>query len=388
MPPLGSATRLCLAPASACRPRRTLPLAAALLATLLLALPAGAERTQKGNLIVAVEGNISPLQLPRHRPVPVSLQLGGRIATADGSPLPRMKRIRLVIAGRGVLSTAGLPVCPRARLRNASTPLALRRCGAALVGRGRLQADAFIANQKPFAIHADLLAFNGRSGCPSQSGSKQQHDQPSRLETRASPPFAGRLWPSRSRTQGGLERGASKHRNLIPLRSERSAISFSGERMSLPGRGSEGGRVPVVISPPERERRTGDRLVRDPHAADRGRRDAKCHSRPAVLVHAFSANPPLAIVLPFIVRREGRRLQTSLTATVPAALGDLPHLASFELNLFRRYRHRGELRSYLSASCPAPSGFTAGFVTFAKATYAFEDGRRLRVEAVRSCRAG
>jgi hypothetical protein len=261
-----------LAPAST--RRRTLPLATALLATLLLALPAAAERHQKGNLIVAVEGNISPLKLPRHRPAPVSLQIGGRIATADGSPLPRMKRIRLVIAGRGVLLTAGLPVCPRARLRNASAALALRRCRTALVGRGRLEADAFIANQKPFAIHASLLAFNGRA-----------HN-------------------------GG----------------------------------------------------------------------------PAVWVHAFSANPPLTIVLPFIVRRDGRRLQTSLTATVPAALGDLPHLASFELNLHRRYRHHGELRSYLSASCPAPSGFTAGFLAFAKATYSFPDGRQLRVEAVRSCR--
>jgi hypothetical protein len=127
--------------------------------------------------------------------------------------------------------------------------------------------------------------------------------------------------------------------------------------------------------------------VRDPQAADRGHRDAKCHSRPAVWVHAFSANPPLAIVLPFIVRREGARLQTSLTATVPAALGSLPHLASFKLNLFRRYRHNGQRRSYLSASCPVPSTFTASFLAFAKATYRFADGRTLRTEAVRSCRA-
>jgi hypothetical protein len=252
-----------------------LALAATLLAALVLALPAGAERSQKGNLIVAVAGNISPLQLPRHRPAPVSLRIGGRIATADGSALPRMKRIRLVIAGRGVLSTAGLPVCSRARLRNASSALALRRCGAALVGRGRLEAAAFIANQKPFPIHASLLAFNGRA-------------------------------------RGG---------------------------------------------------------------------------GPAVWVHAFAANPPLAIVLPFIVRREGRRLQTSLTAAVPAALGDLPHLGSFELNLYRRYRHAGQRRSYLSASCPVPASFTAGFLAFAKATYRFADGRTLRTEAVRSCRA-
>jgi hypothetical protein len=254
--------------------RRFSTLALALLVTLVIALPAGAERSQKGNLIVAVNGDISPLTLPRDHPVPVSLQIGGRIATVDGSPLPRMKRIRLVVAGRGVLSTEGLPVCPKARLRNASTVQALRRCRSALVGRGKLEAEAFIAHQKPFAIHATLLAFNGR-------------------------------------TQG------------------------------------------------------------------RG---------PAVWVHAFSANPPLAIDLPFIVRREGARLQTSLTATVPAALGNLPHLASFELDLHRRYLANDQLHSYLSASCPVPDGFTAGFLAFAKASYRFADGRNLRTEAVRSCR--
>jgi hypothetical protein len=104
-------------------------------------------------------------------------------------------------------------------------------------------------------------------------------------------------------------------------------------------------------------------------------------------VHAFSRRPPLAIVLSFIVRREGEHLRTALTATVPRSLGDLAHLASFELNLSRRYRHRGKLRSYLSASCPVPADFTAGFLAFAKASYSFADGRRLRVEAVRSCRA-
>jgi hypothetical protein len=36
---------------------------------------------------------------------------------------------------------------------------------------------------------------------------------------------------------------------------------------------------------------------------------------------------------------------------------------------------------------PVPSGFNAGFLAFAKATYSFADGHRLRVEAVRSCRA-
>jgi hypothetical protein len=258
------------------RGKSKLPLLAVSVALLLVLVPGvvRAERAQRGNLIVAVNGGISPLKLPRVRPAPVALRIAGRIETDDGSPLPRMKRITLAIAGRGVLFTQGLPVCPRARLRNADNRQALRRCHGALVGRGTLEASVFIPHQEPFAIHAILFAFNGRT--------------------------------------------------------------------------PDGG--------------------------------------PAVWVHAYAKTPPLSIVLPFIVHREGRRLRTTLSATVPPALGGLPHLASFQLNLFRRYRHAGKLRSFLSASCPAPSGFTGGFLTIAKATYSFADGRRLRIGAVRGCR--
>lgn len=250
------------------------PLASLVLLLALSPRPASGERSQRGHLIVAVNGGVSPLELPRDRPAPVALRIGGRISTDDGSPLPRMTRVRLAIAGRGVLDTAGLPVCPRARLRNASTAQALRRCRGALVGHGRLDADAFVANQKPFRIAASLLAFNGRTA------------------------------------SGGA----------------------------------------------------------------------------AVWVHAFATNPPLAIVLPFVVARHGQRVGTVLTARVPSALGNLPHLSRFQLRLFRRYRYAGQSRSYLSASCPAPSGFTGGFLTIAKARYDFADGRSLNIGAVRGCR--
>ena len=45
----------------------------------------------------------------------------------------------------------------------------------------------------------------------------------------------------------------------------------------------------------------------------------------------------------------------------------------------------GARHSYLSASCPVPKGFTAGFLSFARATYTFE-GDQLRIESIRSCR--
>jgi hypothetical protein len=258
------------------RPRRRAALALALLLgalAIFAPLPAQGERIQKGDLRVAIGGGVSPLVLPRGHAAPVTLRVGGRIETADGSPLPRLKRIELTLAGQGVLSTRGLPRCSRARLANASTRQALARCRGALVGRGSLGAEFFIPHQAPFPIHTTLLAFNG----------------------------------------------------------------------------------------------------------------ATADGAPAVWVHAYAGSPPVSIVFPFIIRRQGSSLRTTLLATVPPALGDLPHLASFQLELSRRYRFAGRRRSYLSASCPAPPGFTEGFLTIAQATYDFADGRRLEIGAVRRC---
>lgn len=251
-------------------------LALTLLAALAIAAaPADGERTQRGNLIVAVNGGISPLRLPRNRPAPVAITLAGSIATADGSPLPRAQRIELALAGRGLLDTRGLAVCPRGRLRNADGRQALERCSGSLVGHGSLEAQVVVPHQAPIAVRGSLLAFNGRT--------------------------------------------------------------------------AKGGR--------------------------------------AVWVHVFAADPPVSIVLPFVVRRRPGGFRTALVATVPRSVGSLTHLAGFRITLARRFTYRGVRRSYISASCPVPPALTAGFLSFASATYSFADGRRLTVDAVRSCRA-
>jgi hypothetical protein len=240
----------------------------------LLSGRAAGERVQRGHLIASVGGGIFPHTLPRHRRAPVGLRIGGHIYTDDGSPLPRLTRIELAIAGRGQLFTRGLAVCPRGRLANADNRQAMTRCGPAVVGKGRIEAIVFTPRQQPFRIASRLLAFNGRTS-----------------------------------------RGA-----------------------------------------------------------------------PAVWVHAFSPNPPVSIVLPFFVHRRPGRFRTALVARVPRSLGPLPHLAGFQISFSRRFRYRGALRSYLSANCPAIRGFTGGFLSFARASYGFADGRDMSVAAVRGCR--
>ncbi|HVY97604.1 MAG TPA: hypothetical protein VHA54_11650 [Solirubrobacterales bacterium] len=123
---------------------------------------AAGEQHQQGNLIVSLDGGLSPLRLPRDRAAPVSVHVEGGLRTDDGALLPRVIGIELALPGRGILDTRGLPVCSPRRLRFTTTAEAREACGPALVGRGRLRADVVLPNQAPVAIDGHLLAFNAR----------------------------------------------------------------------------------------------------------------------------------------------------------------------------------------------------------------------------------
>lgn len=146
---------------------RRLPIgAAALLALALIATglvaPAQGERSQRGNLVVSLDGEMTPLRLPRDKPAPVAVRLEGGLRTADGETLPRVTRVELGLPAEATLTTRGLPACSLRRLRDATSAQALAACRPALVGRGRLEADVLLPNQPAFALPARVLAFNGR----------------------------------------------------------------------------------------------------------------------------------------------------------------------------------------------------------------------------------
>ena len=226
-------------------------------------------------LLLVLRGGITPRALPRHSPAPVAVHLAGSVLTSDRAPLPRVNWIRLELAWRGTLDTRGLAVCPRIRLLGAPTWLALKHCGDALVGRGRLFARVFVPNQSPFDVRARLVAFNGR-------------------------------------TKGG---------------------------------------------------------------------------RHAVLVHAYATHPPVSFVIPFSVHHQKGAFRTVLVALIRRSAGPWPHVANFQISISRNFSADGKRRSYLSASCPVPEHFTAGFLSLARATYYIEGGQQLSIETVRSCRA-
>jgi hypothetical protein len=237
--------------------------------------PAGAERVQDENLIVSINGGITPKSLPRDHRVPVAVSLVGGVHTSDGSPIPRVNWIRLELAYRGQLFRHGLAVCPQVRLESTDNVQAMRACGPAIVGHGKLYAEIFVPNQDPFGVHAHLLAFNGQ-------------------------------------TKAG---------------------------------------------------------------------------RPAVLVHAYTSNPPVSFIIPFTVHHRKGAFRTVLVTTIRRSVGPWPHVANFQIRVSRTFNLHGAKRSYLSASCPAPPGLTGGFLSLARATYTFAGGAQLTKEIVRSCHA-
>lgn len=66
--------------------------------------------TQKDNLRISVDGKLAPKKLPRKGTAPVSVSVGWDISTADGSPPPRLKTLKVEINRHGVLDYAGLPL--------------------------------------------------------------------------------------------------------------------------------------------------------------------------------------------------------------------------------------------------------------------------------------
>jgi hypothetical protein len=143
------------------RRRFVLPLIVCLLLGLAIPMVAGGEIVQQGNLRVSFHGGIAPVKLPREEVVPVTVQVGGKIATTDRSTPPKLERIILDINSNGKLNTKGLPTCSLAKLEAASAATAKKSCAGALVGHGNVTSRVSLPGQGAFASNGILQAFNG-----------------------------------------------------------------------------------------------------------------------------------------------------------------------------------------------------------------------------------
>jgi hypothetical protein len=96
---------------------------------------------------------------------------------------------------------------------------------------------------------------------------------------------------------------------------------------------------------------------------------------------------PTSYTIPFLIfRGEGGGYGIVLRVSLPRFFGRWGYVTAIDLTISRRYRFKGKRRSFLSAGCPAPKGFRVVSFSFARASFVFEDGKRLSTTLNRSCR--
>jgi hypothetical protein len=136
----------------------------ALIAILAIAVLAHAQTTQQGNLRVTVSGRLAPKKLPREGLAPISVSVGGQIATTDETLPPTLKTLRIELNRHGRLDYKGLPVCDYGRIQPGSSSHALAGCRSSLVGEGTFSADITLSGQEPYPTQGKLLVFNSTKG--------------------------------------------------------------------------------------------------------------------------------------------------------------------------------------------------------------------------------
>lgn len=143
--------------------RRLATLALLIAAVGAFAAGAGAEVIQSGGVRVNFHADFSPVVLPRETPAPITVQVGGKISSADGSQPPALRQMRVELNSAGRIETRGLPACTASMLQSTDTAAARARCAPAQVGTGTFQAQLELTG-KPITVNGRALVFNGRVG--------------------------------------------------------------------------------------------------------------------------------------------------------------------------------------------------------------------------------
>lgn len=116
---------------------------------------------QLGNLVLAVNGDITPKQLPAKERVPIGFHASGDVSTVDGTHPPAVRQGSFEIDRDVAIDVAGIPTCSKGQLVARSTTAALAACPDALLGRGRASVEVSFPEQRPLTASGPLLLFNG-----------------------------------------------------------------------------------------------------------------------------------------------------------------------------------------------------------------------------------
>lgn len=111
-------------------------------------------------------------------------------------------------------------------------------------------------------------------------------------------------------------------------------------------------------------------------------------NRPGLLLHLYGSSPVrAAFVLPFKITRNTKgKFGTIFSTHIPRLASDKGYVTDIDLTIGRKYRYQGSERSFISASCAAPAGFTGIPYELAKATFTFAGGQRLTSRLPGDCK--
>lgn len=132
--------------------------------TVVVAGLAAAEKptvVRAGNLVLKINGGVSPRALPRNRLAPITLHASGTIGTTDGTQPPALREVTIDFDKHGTINAKGLPVCQPGKLQATDTQHAKEACKGAIVGTGKTRVRVAFAEQAPFESSGPLVLFNG-----------------------------------------------------------------------------------------------------------------------------------------------------------------------------------------------------------------------------------
>src|SRR5262245_44023342 len=125
---------------------------------------AKSQKVVLGDLVIELDGSVSPSKLSKSTPQPITLNLSGDAGTNDGTHVPPLKELFVEFDKNGHLNTKGMPSCTVGKLQSTLTAQAKAACGPALIGQGRASAEIAFPEQAPFSAGGPILIFNGSSG--------------------------------------------------------------------------------------------------------------------------------------------------------------------------------------------------------------------------------
>jgi hypothetical protein len=140
---------------------------AAVLALGALTAIAAAEKpttVKAGNLVLTINGGVTPKALSKTTPQPIALNVEGKFSTVDGSQPPAIKQIVVDTDRNGTIDARGAPVCKQGQLEALTTAKAEAACKAAIIGTGTTDIEVEFPEQGPIPVHTQLTAFNGPGG--------------------------------------------------------------------------------------------------------------------------------------------------------------------------------------------------------------------------------